>query len=102
MKNKLLIVALLCVTTAQAQLRQEILLQDNWQFSHDQITWQTVSVPHDWAISGPFDKRMEKSKPRRRVAEVVRCLGLGKAIINKSSRFHRDSAVTQSWSLMAL
>ena len=59
MKNKLLIVALLCVTTAQAQLRQEILLQDNWQFSHDQITWQTVSVPHDWAISGPFDKKWD-------------------------------------------
>lgn len=27
-----------------------------WQFSRDSINWQAVSVPHDWAISGPFDK----------------------------------------------
>jgi len=34
-------------------------LQDDWQFSRDQQTWQTVSVPHDWAISGPFDKKWD-------------------------------------------
>ena len=39
--------------------RTEVLLQDNWQFSHDKQTWQTVSVPHDWAISGPFDKKWD-------------------------------------------
>ena len=44
---------------AQAQPRQEISLQDDWQFSRDQMTWQTVSVPHDWAISGPFDKKWD-------------------------------------------
>ena len=42
-------------STAYAQ-RQEIVLSDNWQFSHDQQTWEQVSVPHDWAIAGPFDK----------------------------------------------
>ncbi len=44
--------------TAFAQ-RQEITLSDNWSFSQDKQTWQTVSVPHDWAISGPFDKKWD-------------------------------------------
>ena len=39
--------------------RQEITLTDDWQFSRYQQTWQQVSVPHDWAISGPFDKKWD-------------------------------------------
>ena len=50
---------MLCALTGQAQPRQEQLLQDDWQFSRDQQTWQKVSVPHDWAISGPFDKKWD-------------------------------------------
>ncbi len=42
----------------QAQTRQERTLR-SWQFSRDSIQWQPVSVPHDWAISGPFDKRWD-------------------------------------------
>jgi beta-galactosidase len=42
-----------------AQTRQETILTDNWLFSHDKQTWQTVSVPHDWAIAGPFDKKWD-------------------------------------------
>ena len=45
--------------TAFAQQHQEMTLTDNWQFSHDQQTWQTVSIPHDWAIAGPFDKKWD-------------------------------------------
>lgn len=30
-----------------------------WEFSHDGKSWKTVSVPHDWAISGPFDKKWD-------------------------------------------
>lgn len=52
----------------QAQDRKEFLLQKNWQFtkgdppgamapSFDDSGWQTVSVPHDWAIFGPFDRK---------------------------------------------
>ncbi|MBQ8462807.1 MAG: DUF4982 domain-containing protein [Prevotella sp.] len=59
MKIKLLIMAMLCAVAGQAQQRQEILLQDDWQFSYDKQQWQTVSVPHDWAISGPFDKKWD-------------------------------------------
>ena len=46
-------------TVALAQQRKEVLLSDNWQFSRDGQSWQTVSVPHDWAISGPFDKKWD-------------------------------------------
>ena len=59
MKIQLLTLALLGILSAQAQERQEIILQDDWQFSRDKQTWQTVSVPHDWAISGPFDKKWD-------------------------------------------
>lgn len=38
--------------------REEVNL-NNWLFSHDSISWQNVTVPHDWAISGPFDKKWD-------------------------------------------
>ena len=56
---------LLCSVVVWAQPRQEITLSDNWQFSlqstHYQ-SWEAVSVPHDWAISGPFDKKWDLQK----------------------------------------
>lgn len=39
--------------------RTEVLLRE-WQFTQDTTTnpvWQHVTVPHDWAISGPFDRK---------------------------------------------
>ncbi len=42
-----------------AQSRTETMLNEGWQFSRDQQNWQEVSVPHDWAISGPFDKKWD-------------------------------------------
>ena len=38
--------------------RQEVNLAQ-WQFSRDGQAWQPVVVPHDWAISGPFDKQWD-------------------------------------------
>ena len=63
MKKILLTTTLLLatITISQAQ-RQEINLTDDWQFSRDRTTWETVSVPHDWAISGPFDKKWDLQK----------------------------------------
>ncbi|MBO4721845.1 MAG: DUF4982 domain-containing protein [Muribaculaceae bacterium] len=29
------------------------------EFSRDREHWQEVSIPHDWAISGPFDKKWD-------------------------------------------
>ncbi|HYO21588.1 MAG TPA: DUF4982 domain-containing protein [Flavisolibacter sp.] len=54
-----------------AQVRVVTQLNDQWKFSrgkNDQAfqvdfndkNWQTVSVPHDWAIYGPFDKEIDK------------------------------------------
>lgn len=48
-------------------LRSDILLEEGWKFfrgdaegaedaSFDASSWQDVTVPHDWAIYGPFDK----------------------------------------------
>ena len=62
MRRKLLVVSLVAFIWASAQTRQEITLSDNWSFSHDQQTWETVCVPHDWAIAGPFDKKWDLQK----------------------------------------
>ena len=59
MKANLLTVFLTVSLTALAQPRQETILTDDWSFSRDQQTWQTVRVPHDWAIAGPFDKKWD-------------------------------------------
>ena len=32
---------------------------DSWDFSKDKATWNKVAIPHDWAISGPFDKKWD-------------------------------------------
>lgn len=37
----------------------DISLNEGWQFSRDDKSWTTVNVPHDWAISGPFDKKWD-------------------------------------------
>jgi beta-galactosidase len=56
---------------AQAQSREVIELKSGWKFTrnadekayraqYDDAGWETVSVPHDWAIYGPFDKEIDK------------------------------------------
>lgn len=59
MKNKLLLCLLATPLTALAQQHQETWLNDDWLFSRNQTEWQNVSVPHDWAIAGPFDKKWD-------------------------------------------
>jgi beta-galactosidase len=59
---------LLAACPAMAQTRQAYLLDTNWKFLKGDVPdaatpgfqdakWQTVTVPHDWAIYGPFDGR---------------------------------------------
>ena len=51
---------LLCALAATAApVRHEVNLTEGWQFSRDEATWQQVTVPHDWAIDGPFDKKWD-------------------------------------------
>ena len=45
--------------TTKQSVRTDTLLRE-WQFTHDTTdnpAWQDVIVPHDWAISGPFDRK---------------------------------------------
>ena len=64
---------LLAAGTATAQVRREILLDSNWKFTKGDVAdaakptfndakWQTVSVPHDWAIYGPFSGNNDLQK----------------------------------------
>ncbi|MDY5417120.1 MAG: glycoside hydrolase family 2 TIM barrel-domain containing protein [Sodaliphilus sp.] len=52
------IIALAGVFAASAQAHQETNIS-NWQFSQTGAEWKAVTVPHDWAISGPFDKKWD-------------------------------------------
>lgn len=68
MNNKSIILhitLLLFSLSANAQMRVTETLQDGWKFAKglienaqatdfDDSDWQNVSVPHDWAIEGPF------------------------------------------------
>ena len=58
-------------TFLSAQVRQEILLEKNWKFTRednpqfispdfDDAAWQSVTIPHDWAIYGPFSAQNDK------------------------------------------
>ena len=55
--TKLLAAAALAVAVAgSARGASRTTLSDGWRFSRDGgTTWETVSVPHDWAIAGPYD-----------------------------------------------
>ncbi len=66
MRHRITLLSLLltCGLAAMAQ-RSEVLLQQGWRFhrgdvpgaeqpSFDDRQWQAVTVPHDWAITGPF------------------------------------------------
>ena len=50
------------LTSVSAQGRTETELAEDWQFSRDGQSWQTVRVPHDWAIAGPFDKKWDMQR----------------------------------------
>ncbi|TXE09533.1 glycoside hydrolase family 2 protein [Gelidibacter salicanalis] len=61
----------LCSGTIHGQERTVLTLEKNWKFhkgdvenatstSFDDSKWETVTVPHDWAIKGPFDKEIDK------------------------------------------
>ena len=77
-KNFLTILSLLIATISFSQNstpRTVISLEDNWKFINQDVegaenqelstsTWETVSVPHDWAITGPFDKTIDAQKVR--------------------------------------
>lgn len=71
MKRFLWAVLLLFPMMLSAQVRTETLLEKGWRFTredseqfsqtdYDDSAWQTVRVPHDWAIYGPFSINNDK------------------------------------------
>ena len=62
--------------------RREIKLMENWKFALEkpgELCFETVDLPHDWAISAPVRKNMEQG----RSAGLLRPLGCG--LVLKSS-----------------
>ena len=59
MRKILTLLTAFIALTSLAQGRMELTLTEGWQFSRDNMDWQEVTVPHDWAISGPFDKKWD-------------------------------------------
>lgn len=57
--------ALALTSGALAQVHKSITLRDGWQFSKDGGPLQTVTLPHDWAISGEFDRNIDLWKSKR-------------------------------------
>lgn len=55
----ILMLSLLTAMSSMAQSRKVVELKDNWLFSRDNQKWTKVSIPHDWAIAGPFDKKWD-------------------------------------------
>ncbi len=73
MKKLLLYVwgLLFCLGMQAGGERETVLLRDGWRFTRadnesfggvqvDDGKWERVSVPHDWAISGPFDANNDR------------------------------------------
>ena len=88
---------LLCLALAvMAQPRQEIYLEKGWRFTRGDISgaadpafddsrWESVEVPHDWAIYGPFDKEIDK--------QVVAIEQNGGTVPTGENRTYRSVAV---------
>jgi beta-galactosidase len=66
-----ILIQLLLLQAANSQTRTVIALKEGWKFAKgnnpqafqtnfNDKDWQTVAVPHDWAINGPFDKEIDK------------------------------------------
>lgn len=67
----ILLIHLLILFPAQSQVRDVQTLKADWKFTKgnpanaqvvnfDDSSWQDVTIPHDWAIYGPFDKEVDK------------------------------------------
>lgn len=67
----ILLVLIMGIQTTFSQVRTVQEIATNWKFQKGKNTeafqvnfndskWKTVTVPHDWAIYGPFDKEVDK------------------------------------------
>ena len=58
--SKLALLTLALATSALSATAQRSTVNLNtWQFSRDSVNYKPVTIPHDWAINGPFDKKWD-------------------------------------------
>ena len=57
-KKTMMLAAVVAAVAAEAA--QVTKLSDGWEFRRAGGVWERVTVPHDWAIAGPFDKEIDK------------------------------------------
>ena len=66
-------ISFLIIAACFSQNRSQVLLDKNWKFTREDDAnakepgfidseWQSVSIPHDWAIYGPFDSRNDMQR----------------------------------------
>lgn len=71
MKKLLTSIAMLCAALGLQAQSDEQLLLSGWRFHNGAVagaeqtdfndaSWKNVTIPHDWAIFGPFDKEIDK------------------------------------------
>jgi beta-galactosidase len=101
MKKGIIIIFLISIAfQTTAQKRESQLLDKGWRFLNKEIpttdinqvddsSWQSVTVPHDWAIAGPFDMTIDMQavqvledgdkKPKLRTGRTgaLPCFGIG-------------------------
>jgi len=64
-QHLILFIFILLSAISNAQVREIVELKSNWKFAQgpqkkavdinfDDSKWETVNIPHDWAIAGPF------------------------------------------------
>ncbi len=61
----LILLALTCAASSMAvQSERKQLFDDGWLFAlNDDNQWQSVTLPHDWSIQGPFSKDAPAAAP---------------------------------------
>ena len=58
--NKFALLTLALATSAlTASAQRNTINLKTWQFSRDSVNYKPVTIPHDWAINGPFDKKWD-------------------------------------------
>ena len=59
MKKSIVVAWALALSTMCIAEQRKVINLPSWEFSRDGQSWSQVAVPHDWAISGPFDKKWD-------------------------------------------
>lgn len=59
MRIRNILTSALCMLASSMMAQRQVIDIKSWEFSKDKATWQNVQVPHDWAITGPFDKKWD-------------------------------------------